>query len=271
MNKKLVLFDNDIISEKSMIRKTRVQIIDHDTGQCLFNGRNKVVIQGSTFIAKKLFNIPAQVTYENYNNNLGLDNTDAINTENINETVCLFAAGNDGCGPLNSQVYPVEYTTGITNPLPFRYQKITGLNNGDLSEELRNKYFGRKKISDQRVAYYFKAFEVTPVIKQQRIDGTLITENVTINNDLEEIETFVRIQLSITKEDFRDYFINDKTSGGLSEAKVNTISLLTAYPVVKPDGYTYYQNIMPFTRINFPNEELFDTTKSLDIIYDVFE
>lgn len=274
MNKKLVLYDNNVINnEEAKIHKTRVEIKDHDTGETLFVGGNKVIIQGSSYIAKKLFGVKPKIKFGNYNDLLKLDGSidpSTILSEEIEntETVCLYAVGTDGCGELNSQVYNVKYTKGIIEPIPFRYQLITG-STGDLSPELRQKYFGRKKISSNRVAYYFKAFETKPELKQQDINGNPITENVPLNNSLSEVETFVRFKLLITKDDFRDYF--EQAGGGLEHARVNTISILTGIPMKAKDGYIYYQRILPLTKINFPNESLADPTKSLDIIYDIFE
>ena len=90
-----------------------------------------------------------------------------------------------------------------------------------------------------------------------------------MNNSLSEVETFVRFKLLITKDDFRDYF--EQAGGGLEHAKINTISILTGIPLKGKDNYIYYQFILPLTKINFPNESLSDPTKSLDIIYDIFE
>ena len=74
------------------------------------------------------------------------------------------------------------------------------------------------------------------------------------------------MQLKITKEDCRDYFI---ATTGINDARINSISLLTAWKKTI-DGYDYYQDIRPLTELHFPNEPLIDMTKGLDIIYQIY-
>ena len=74
MNKKLVLYDNNVINNEEL-HKTRVEIKDHDTGETLFVGKNKVIIQGSSYIARKLFGVKQKIKFGNYNDLLKLDNS----------------------------------------------------------------------------------------------------------------------------------------------------------------------------------------------------
>ena len=72
--------------------------------------------------------------------------------------------------------------------------------------------------------------------------------------------------MSISKDDMRDYFISNV---GIKQAKINSISLCTAWKKVI-DNYTYYQDIRPYTKYNFPNEHLIDVSKSIDFIYQIY-
>ena len=72
--------------------------------------------------------------------------------------------------------------------------------------------------------------------------------------------------MSVLRSYCRDYFI---ATTGINDARINTISLLTAIPKTV-NGFTYYQNIRPLTKLNFPNEELIDLTKGIDFIYQIF-
>ena len=74
------------------------------------------------------------------------------------------------------------------------------------------------------------------------------------------------MSLRITKEDFRDYF---KATTGINDAKVNSLSLCTAW-YTEDGGYKYYQDIRPFTQLNIPNESLIDLTKGIDITYHIY-
>ena len=132
---------------------------------------------------------------------------------------------------------------------------------------MREKYFGRKKITGtDKTAYYFKAFENAPTMHMQYTDGTPVDENIFISDNTMGVETYVELNLTITKEDCREFF--DSTTG-INDAKVNTISLLTAVPKVI-NGYTVYQGIRPLTKLNFPNESLIDLTKGIDITYHIY-
>ena len=76
----------------------------------------------------------------------------------------------------------------------------------------------------------------------------------------------ILLRLKVTKEDCRDFFV---ATTGINDARVNTISLLTAWSK-EIGGVKYYQDIRPLTKLNFPNEPLIDLTKGLDIIYHIY-
>lgn len=244
---------------KFYVKGTNVPIFEED---------NKVIVPGSAFTVMKHFkDISIPVKTQTYNNALGLDNITSITDteERLNSYVYLFAVGIGGCGPENSQKYDVDYTKWIDTAdlVPFKYQ----LTANDLSEGDRSKYFGRKAIpAADRIAYYFKAFDADPVFKQQYIDGTPIDDNIYISDNDMDVESYVEIKMSVSSRDCRDYFL---ATTGISDARINTISLLTAVPKTI-EGYTYYQNIRPLTKLNFNNISLIDETVAIDIIYQIF-
>ena len=176
----------------------------------------------------------------------------------------MFCCGTQGCGPENSQVYPVDYTGRIApagDLVPFRYV----LPQNDLTAQERAKYFGRKTLAD-RYAYYFKAFESDPVLYMRYVDGTPIESTVYESENDSDAETFVEMQLRVTKDDFRDYF---RATTSINDARVNSISLLTAW-YTEGEGYKWYQDINPLTQLNIPNEALIDLTKGIDITYHIY-
>lgn len=227
---------------------------------------NKVICDGSMFTASKHFDILPPVNLPTYNLALNLENVESLTAqEQLDALVCLFCLGTSGCGPEQSQVYDVEYTRWIApdDMVPIQYR----LADNDLNDTEREKYFGRKVIpAMNRIAYYFKAFEMKPVFKAQYVDGTPIDESLYVADNPIDVEIFVELKLAITKKDCRDYFI---AHSGINDAKVNTISLCTAYPK-RYNGHVYYQGIRPLTRLNFSNESLIDLTKGIDIHYDLF-
>ncbi len=274
-NKSLILYDNQVKQNDQLNLRPhhggqhdgKVVAYIHGTDIKLFEKWNKVIIPGSMFTAVKHFpGINPKVKFPSYNEALDLENTVALTDKEWKDSqVLLFAVGIGGCGPENSQVYEEDYTKWIQTKdlVPFRYQ----ITDNDLSDEMRQKYFGRKVISaNDRIAYYFKTFEQDPVLVQQYVDGTPIDENIYSSDNIMEAETYVELKLTILKEDCRDFFI---ATTGINDARINTISLLTAYPKII-DGFTYYQNIKPLTKLNFPNEALIDLTKGIDITYQIY-
>lgn len=238
------------------------------TDVTMFEKDNKVIVPGSAFTAIKHFKgLTVPVKTNTYNTALGLDNIMSVTDqeERLDQYVMLFAVGIGGCGPENSQVYDVDYTKWISpeDLIPFRYQLLAN----DLSETDRNKYFGRKTITAaDRIAYYFKAFDTDPVFRQQYIDGTPIDNNIYISDNGMDVQSYVELKMSITTRDCRDYFL---ATTGINDARINTISLLTA--VEKEfEGHKYYQNIRPLTKLNFNNISLIDEDVAVDIIYQIF-
>lgn len=266
-DKHLVLFeDKQVKYDQSIIKGTRIIAKIEGTDEVVFDTTNKVMIAGSAFTAAKHFNITPKVKTPTYNELLGLDYSirDVFDEPGLrrDELIYLFAVGRDGCGIENSQVYDVNYTKPISieSLVPFKYQ----LPENDTVN--RKKYFGRKTTND-RIIYYFKAFENDPVFKQQYIDGTSIDENIYTSKRSDAVSSFVELKLKLTTDDCRDFF---SATTGINDAKVNSISLLSAYPIVMDDGYVYYQNIRPITKLHFPNEPLIDLRKGLDITYHIY-
>lgn len=265
-DKKLILSDKSKAQDNSIIKRTEVVAKVHGTDTVLFRRSNKVIVPGSAYTAAKHFGIVPPIKLPTYNTALGLDAIQALtDKQELDALVVLFCVGIDGCGPEASQIYDVDYTKWIKpeSLVPFRYV----YDDNDLSPFLRETYFGRKKITGtDKIAYYFKAFETQPEIHQQYIDGTPIDENIFISDNSTEVETYVELMLTITKDDCREFF---EATTGINDAKINTLSLLTGVPTVV-DGYTYYQGVRPLTKLNFANESLIDLTKGIDITYHIY-
>lgn len=270
-NKHLQLFDFQKSKDTASIghqkgyRDTEVIFRNIDTKEPILTLHNKVVIAGSQTVAMKCFDLPELVALPTYNQDLSLDESVAHGTTPANTPkVCLFCCGTQGCGQENSQVKPVDYTKRIQpddDIVPFRYQLLAN----DLTDEERLKYFGRKTTTN-RYAYYFKAFESDPVLYMRYTDGTVIDANLYDSSNETPAETFVEMNFVITKEDYRDYF---RATTGINDARINSISLCTAWYTTS-GGYTWYQDITPFTQLNIPNEPLIDLTKGIDVLYHVY-
>ena len=260
--KKIVRSDSVAITPKHSI-KTKIDFKIPGTDEVVYSTTNKIILPGAAFIARGLFDIPRNEITPSYNTALNLENTIYSAQPLSIEKTFLFCCGTDGCGRENSQVYAEDYGKWIAPEklVPFRYVDKTK----DLKAPLRAVYYGRKPITG-KILYYFKGFEAEPEFYQQYIDGTPIDNTVYTNNNTTQIETVVKLSMKITKDDFRDYFI---ATTGINDARINSISLLTAW--YKDIGtYRYYQDIRPLTRLNIPNESLIDLRKGIDIDYSLF-
>ena len=265
-------FTKKFVSEKNeSIEKYKISQLDtnitikNELGETLFESlHNKVIIPGAAFTARCHFDIASEEITPSYNTALGLDNSTMESAADYGalEKVYLFAVGIDGGGSEPTQKYPVDYTkwTAPENLIPFRYVPASA-DNID-----KNVYFGKKTHDNGYVAYYFKAFDANPEFIQEYTDGTAITSNVYEIERSTEAQTYVRLKLKIVAEDCRDWFLN---TIGISEAKINTISLLTGW-AKEINGVKVYQNIRPLTKLNIVGESLVDLTKGIDITYDIY-
>lgn len=276
MMKKLIKFDGADMFDSIQPRKnwydTDITIKSIDTGEVLFKGHNKVVIAGGDAVARKMFDLDTSDSgvIPTYNTELaipdpGVEDPGAVydftSAKPGDPKVLLFCIGTDGCGTEGSQVYSVDYNSRIApaSIVPFRYP----MTSADLTDELQETYTGRK-VDGNYVAYYFKRFTAGPTLVRQYSDGTPIESNLYTTGL--DVECYVDLTLTITKDDMREYFI---ATTGIDECKLNTISLCTAYPR-KVNNKIYYMDIRPFTKLNMPNEYMIDVTKGIEVIYHIY-
>lgn len=248
-------------------KSTLITISDGDTGEILGEYHNKVVITGSMFSAIKAFGVPSPVTLPNYNTELGLDNTlDYSTVKPKNDSiVCLFCVGDSGCGTTQKDVFTANFTDRIepiNDIVPFRYVSKSN----DLNSDLRKYYFGRKTDGD-KIAYYFKSFDTVPQLHLRYTDGTQINSEMYFADTTQPAECFIETRLKITRDDFRDYF---EQVLGWDKARISTLSLCYAWYDDSIDNYKWYQEIYPYSKLNFPVEWLMDLTKSLSFNYKIF-
>jgi hypothetical protein len=116
------------------VKKTKITITDHDSGEVLGVYENKVVITGSMFSGCKAFGINTDLDLPTYNDEMHFDEDQEKIIGNYDKSIVqLFCVGDDGCGSTQRDVYPVNYTDRI-KPLtdldnielgciyPFRFQ-----------------------------------------------------------------------------------------------------------------------------------------------------
>ena len=260
--------------------KTVIKIIDKATGKVLDTGHNSIMLEGSQIAACKMFNLDQVVPVPTYNSMLGLDHTIGTDWDTQPYTdpcVCLWCAGRDGFDNSVNEVNALS-NLDLIRPdsiIPFRYVPETE----DLSRELRSIYFGRKTLEDKEmIAYYFKAFDTTPALHVRYLDGTEVTSNLYQVDSSQIAEIWVEMKLSVTRNDFRDYF--DRVIGW-DNADFSTISLLIGwYDNTIPENpdapasdrvfYKWYQDVVPFSKWNFKAIDLTELTEGVEFTYQVF-
>lgn len=276
------------------VKKTRIIMRDHDTGEILGQFENKILVPGSQSTACKQFGIEPIVNFPTYNTELKLQNSRPPypQTQPYNTPItCLWCAGRSGAGNSVNEVFVVSNTDRIspamvgnapdingneiyTDIVPFRYVSA----DLDLDDDLRRVYFGRKVLENQKIAYFFKAFDTDPQLHIRYLDGTEVTDEMYSIDSSQLVETYVEMRLSVTRKDFRDYF--DEVLGW-DNADISTISLLTAWyddtiaenPDAEDDDkvyYRWYQDVIPFSKFNFGREQLVDLNRAIDFNYQVY-
>ena len=247
---------------------TLVTIQDKRTGEIVFKGKNRTMISGSEFMAYHTFRLNGfAFTTPTYNTQIGLDHTvsGTQNSLGANYVTQVFCVGTSGCNRESAIWYPVSNKKWIapTELVPFRYVPF----NNDLTNLQREIYFGRKTISNvQHYAYYFKKFDSNPVYKKQYEDGTPWNAGIFTDNSAANAQMSVTTTMTITKDDCRDYFIE---TTGINDGRFNCLSLCLSWTDVF-NGFTYYQDIRPLTRINFPNKFLNDLTCEWLVTYHIY-
>lgn len=273
-------------------KKTRIVITDHDTGEVIQVGSNKILVPGSQIIACKQFGLDQAVAFPTYNSLLGLENSkDDWSTTPANTPItCLWCAGRDGYGTSANEVLVVSNTDRIEPPkttksgttttttydmIPFRYVAV----DADLTSDLRQVYFGRvPNATTNYISYYFKAFDTTPQLHVRYLDGTEVSSSMYSIDSTQNIEIYVEMRLAVTRLDFRDFF--DKVDGW-DNANISTISLLTGWydnticenPSANDADkiyYKWYQDVIPYSKWNFKAQDLTDETRAFDFNYQVY-
>lgn len=263
---------------------TRTAIEIYEDGVYKETVENRVVVTGAMLNGLKLFGIDSPIHTPTYNEEMQLEHSDGSTgwSGDIDDIVCLFCCDDSGCGADPDDIYVANFIDRIKpdSMFPFRLVDVTS----DLSDELRKYYFGRKvnpvvpdvdnpgetKVLNNKVAYYFKKFSTEPQLHVQYADGTqVVGENIYRVDTTQACEVYVETQLVINKDDFKDYFEQVLT---WPKARVSSVSLVHAwYRDDYDDLHTkYYQDIRPYTKLNFSYRLLQSLTSGLRFVYRIY-
>lgn len=262
-------------------KRTRIRITDHETGEVLQDIHNKILTPGSQLSACKEFGINPTVLFPTYNTELGLENShppyDKVQPMN-DPIVCLWCVGRSGGLNNAGEILACKNTDRIepkADILPFRYVSPTN----DLSRELREHYYGRYVNPETGwISYYFKTLDTIPQLHVRYLDGTEVGANMYRIGSSQPVEVYIETRLAVTRLDFRDYF--DYVLGW-DNADISTLSLVTAWyddtiienPDADPEDQYYfrwYQDILPYSKLNFKTIDLYELNKAIDFNYQIF-
>lgn len=250
------------------VRKTRIRVFEvKDNGDEILKSEleNKVVITGSAATGAAMFGIGYPFRIPSYNSELDLENS-VYTTPTNPQLITLFCVGDSGCGTTDTDIFVPKYVDRIApvdDIIPFRYVD----SDEDISVSERDIYFGRKIYADEgKIAYFFKTFENTPVLYMRYADGTEMDASMYNTQTTQEAECFVKCDLMVNRNDCREWF--DQVIGW-DRARISTISLCSAWYTAQ-GGFKWFQNILPFTKLNFSFERLVDETKALKFEYSLF-
>jgi len=260
-------------------KRTKVTLINHDTGEVLGTYENKLAISGSQFNAMKAFGLQvAGVDFPSYNDEMKLDNTTTAEPKN-DKIVCLFCVSDTGCGSTPKDVKVASYTDRI-NPAPENPSNVREFDSSmimpfrfvdkdkDLNDDLRKYYFGRKTFNIlNKIGYYFKGFDTEPQLYVRYADGTPISPEMYNVHSEQTAECFIQTRLRITTLDFRDYF---EQVLGWDKARISSLSLCYAWYDDTIDKYKYYQDITPYSILYFSYQWLVDANVAIDVLYDIY-
>ena len=260
-----------IVPHKSPFR-TRITTMD-EFGNVLFDfEQNLVLLGGAITTLEKLWNIRSALTVDTINNICSIN--PAEQTEGVlpqEHCVCLWGVGIGGCGDAFGSVRDVKYyereigNNGMakTEMLPFRVVATP------FTDDNAEKYFLMDAYGNDRVAYYAKTFDEEPYIRSlwkdgaEGEDGTEVIDGVHDTTRTDDIETFVEMHMTLDKTDLREYF---SLNGEIEMARVNTIGLFSATPVLENGIVVDYKDVKLFSKFCFSNEPL-SVSKSLLILY----
>lgn len=198
--------------------------------------------------------------------------------------IYLFAVGIDGCGLENSRRFTVQKNDWIspygpapdgltpegdptvtTCLIPFRCVDTEEPKGpGCVVPEYYQGAFNDTTLN--KTLYFFKQFDNAPELSIAF--GTTpvseIGESVWDYESSEALECVVKLTLSVTKEDVKEWFA---LCGMSDTCKVNTISLISAVPYIDTNDKIWYKDFRPVTKYNMTNKPLTDPNSGLQITY----
>jgi hypothetical protein len=251
-------------------------IFTNQLGEVLFKKSNIILVGGRRFTLEKLFNVnPTSTQSITLNSIFKVNESEPALTGDgprREKVVCLFGVGRGGSNlTFGSVKNPNAREYNLYDMVPMRYVDVSD----DLTAEEKAKYYLRV-VEGDKVAYYLKKFEIEPHIVMKVGDQDYIpdlADNTPVDEtagaiERQDVDCYIELQLKINADDVREFY---RATEGLSQARVNELSLYTGYqPSHAADVWVDFLGIEAFSKLTFNNEPLDDETKELNIIYRIY-
>ena len=247
----------------------------NELGEVLFRKKNIILVPGRRFVLEKIFNVGPETS-----NRITLNSLFHVNESEPpypggtgprrEKSICLFGVGRGGSDlTFGSVINPASREYNLYDMVPFRYVPTSS----DLDDITKAKY-ALKVTEGSYYAYYLKHFETDPVLymKADGVDYVVsLDDNTRIDEhgeyiDRPDVEVYVDLELKITTEDIREFFIATET---IDNARINELALYYAY---KEDlgVWSDYYAIECFSKITFNNISFVELNKQMDIVYRIY-
>lgn len=228
---------------------------------------NDLLVTGAVFLSEKSNNMRSTFKTTPLDISLGVHTADQVEVSNKTigyEKIGGIMVGDGGAGDTYNTVYKVNRAAlSVPGPVPFRVVPVEN----DLKDTDREKYFLRVVRGDY-VYYYGKKFDIEPEIGVMLEDGTVVPIDVNTQNPDKFIKVFTKYRAVIDQRDIREYF--KYTEGSTLRSLINSVGLITGYPLLGKDGTEEYFNVRGMTTFNMENQELKDSESTITFIYRLF-
>lgn len=228
---------------------------------------NDLLVTGAVFLSEKANNMRSTFKTTPLDISLGVHAADQVevSTKTIGyEKIGGIMVGDGGAGDTYNTVYKVNRAAlSVPGPVPFRVVPVEN----DLSATDREKYFLRV-VKGEYAYYYGKKFDIDPEIGVMFEDGTVVPVDVNTQVPDKFIKVFTKYRAVIDQRDIREYF--KYTEGSTLRSLINSVGLITGYPLPDKDGNEEYFNVRGMTTFNMENQELKDSESTITFIYRLF-
>ena len=228
---------------------------------------NDLLVTGAVFLSEKANNMRSTFKTIPLDISLGVHTADQVEVSNKTigyEKIGGIMVGDGGAGDTYNTVYKVNRAAlSVPGSVPFRVVPVEN----DLKDTDREKYFLRVVKGDY-VYYYGKKFDIEPEIGVMFEDGTVVPIDVNTQNPDKFIKVFTKYRAVIDQRDIREYF--KYTEGSTLRSLINSVGLITGYPLSSKDGTEEYFNVRGMTTFNMENQELKDSESTITFIYRLF-